>query len=134
MENSDLRKLKLKIWFRISKSTCQTFHLVGLNILIDIVDIHLIWRKLFSLNFVPYAQINSLSLFSVPLLSGPLFVNFLWLHTNRKNLIQKKIYKLKNGKKIGNLLHKQHNDLTNKELKLRYDNFIKYYKHKYLLR
>lgn len=51
-------------------------------------------------------------------------VHFLWLRSDRKKIIQRKLDKFRLGKKTGNLVHVQQDALTNQEIKDRYTKTI----------
>jgi hypothetical protein len=55
-------------------------------------------------------------------------LSFMYGMEGRRNIIQKKLEKAKNSKKIKNLLHEQQSDFTYQEIKERYDWLIKFFK------
>ena len=52
---------------------------------------------------------------------GSYCVHFLYYKSNRKKIIEKKLKKLRDGKKVGNLLHARQEDLSDEEINARYE-------------
>jgi lipoprotein NlpI len=50
-----------------------------------------------------------------------IYVHFLWHTAHRKSLIERKLAKLQAGKKLGNLLHSQQDELSDSEIRARWN-------------
>jgi len=50
-----------------------------------------------------------------------IYVHFLWHTAHRRYLIERKLAKLRAGKKLGNLLHSQQEELSDFEIRARWE-------------
>ena len=50
-----------------------------------------------------------------------IYVHFLWTTDHRRRLIERKLAKLRAGKKLGNLLHSQQEELSDSEIRARWE-------------